>query len=86
MTCIYCSEPIYEDDPRESIANGELHRECAIRALLGSAEHIRMECPCYRPGACAIEEPDGLTRREAARRALDALDSRIVHTRAASMN
>ncbi len=86
MTCLHCGEPIFEGEDRESIANGELHRECAIRAIMGSAEHIRMECHCYRPDELAMEEPVGITPRESARRAMQALQSRIVRTAKAAMN
>lgn len=41
--------------------------------MVGSAEHILGQCRCFKPAAVAKQEPEGITRREAARRAWKAL-------------
>jgi hypothetical protein len=64
MTCIWCSEPIEEPCP----SHPDLHHECGFRMVAGSAGHLQRACSCY--GRVDTSE-DNLTRREAARRALE---------------
>ena len=63
MNCDWCSEPI---EGRSLLPN--MHRECAFRAVAGSAAHQLRECSCY---GGEREDPPGLTKREAARLAFD---------------
>ena len=71
--CEYCrepvkvGEPIYPPNPSGLL----MHRECAIRATIGSAAHILKECTCY---GGTRHDPPNITLREAARLAAQAFD------------
>lgn len=70
--CGHCSEQIDATDDGWIDSGGTVfHRECFIR-LTGSAAHHRRECSCFVPGS-TCSDPPGMTKREAARAALDAL-------------
>jgi hypothetical protein len=62
--CTYCDELILPDDPGEA---SFIHRECAVRAVAGSVGHQLGTCSCH---GGTDEDPPGLTKREAARQAL----------------
>lgn len=70
--CLYCFEPIEEGEEgfiRIAIGLNDvhelpIHRECDLRAVIGSVGHQRHTCSCYQsPGD---DQEDGLSRREAA--------------------
>jgi hypothetical protein len=63
--CQYCLEDIGEGQPFEMVNGGAaaLHRECMIRMVVGSVGHQRRTCSCFGGDQ---EDPEGLTRREAA--------------------
>lgn len=78
--CPYCNEPV---EPGEAAymegveltpiiapldSKHRYHADCLIRAVSGSVGHQRRECQCF--GKVDTSE-DGLTTREAARRAAD---------------
>lgn len=59
---------------------GAWHRECGLRMILGSVGHLERRCSCFRPNeskeeSCDDDEPagdpPGMTRREAARAAVE---------------
>lgn len=83
-TCNYCGEPIQLSATEQSVAdsrpfsidiewdglgrNQGLHKECALRMIVGSLGHQLGICHC--PGNAGImDDPPGLTAREAARTA-----------------
>lgn len=71
MNCKYCDEEILpgETVPGERAPNlYDLHHECAIRIVIGSAAHHLNECLCF---GGSREDPPGMTRRQAARLALE---------------
>lgn len=69
MTCPHCGEPIHVgDDAIEMGGGGRLHRECLIRMLVGSVGHQLHLCSCYGGD---YEDPETLTKRDAARAAAD---------------
>lgn len=75
--CIYCFEPVLEAEPHErrpvlgkALTLGAIHRECEARGVLGSVGHQMGLCSC-RGGPGTMDDPPGLTRRQAARAALD---------------
>jgi len=71
--CIWCDEVIPPTEARHTYANGPAaHRACALRQVIGSVAHLERRCSCYVPGATE-GDPDGLTRREAAEAAVQAL-------------
>ena len=73
IACMYCEEPILigEDGFFDSGSNA-FHRECWLRMLIGSIAHQRQLCPCYLPESEAQQhEPQGLSRRQAAKLAVD---------------
>lgn len=72
--CIYCTEQVADTDrgflravmhSQTSATVEPVHVECDIRSMLGSPQHLRRECTCYRPGG--LTETDGRTWREQAR-------------------
>ena len=75
--CEWCDEPIRRGEPiSPSIMNGNnTHLECAFRAVMGGANHIRRLCTCC--GGTESPDPDGLTRREAAKASWAAYRERV---------
>lgn len=69
--CAYCLEPVLENEPQQPINNGSavVHQECMFRKIAGCAEHINGECSC---DGGSKYQPDGISLREGARRALAA--------------
>lgn len=71
MICLFCDEPILLGEPLEEFGclteGGPMlrraHWECAARQVVGSVGHQRRTCSCY---GGSEEDPEGLTRREAA--------------------
>jgi hypothetical protein len=65
--CAHCREKIVDGDSIVVIYNGEflMHRNCAIRGVIGSVAHILKTCSCYVPGSTESDPPE-LTVREAA--------------------
>jgi hypothetical protein len=83
--CLWCEEPVLAGERAEQTvfltrAGPEevwRHWECAARAALGSVAHQERGCSCHGgPG----EDDPALTRREAARAALEAGRRRFVTT------
>lgn len=75
MKCSWCDESIAEGDVGEVslhvLRDGSqiyrpVHRECRVRAALGSVGHQLRKCSCY---GGTEEDPEGMTKREAARAA-----------------
>lgn len=65
MICHWCEEQI-ENSEASHVAG--LHRECAIRSVVGSLGHQLRLCSCYAtPKSEGLDDPPGMTRREAAR-------------------
>lgn len=69
--CTHCEEPIDEGEQGVVYAGntGAAHLECFLRDIFGSVAHIRRECSCFVKGSTK-GDPEGLTRREAARAAV----------------
>jgi hypothetical protein len=63
--CQYCYEEIEAGE--ESPMKG-MHRECAIRAVIGSAAHQLRECSCY---GGTREDPPGMSLRASAKLAAE---------------
>lgn len=71
--CFWCGEPVLPEEvatERVFVMDGarrgamrDRHRECAIRAVIGSVGHQRGKCSCF---GGTEEDPPGMTRREAA--------------------
>jgi|SRR5215831_7111760 len=71
--CLYCHELIVAADqgimmPVFDVGERPVHVECLIRMTVGSVGHQRGTCSCH---GGTEEDPPGLTRREAARAAMD---------------
>lgn len=73
MNCEYCTEEI---KPGENSPIKRMHRECAIRAVMGSAAHQLKECTCYGGDR---EDPPGMSLRGAAKLAAQTFDLIRVH-------
>ncbi len=70
MICDYCLEEVLPGEVTEARLNGKpVHHECAFRAVAGSAAHILGDCSCC---GGTRHDPPGLTRRQAAKLALEA--------------
>ena len=67
-TCHWCDEPILAS---ESIAADfpllHMHRECALRGVLGSLGHLQRRCSCFVKGSEAEHDPLHVSKRDAAR-------------------
>lgn len=75
MNCAWCGERIADGEQNAICANEAMHRECAFRAVVGSAAHIERRCSCYVLGSAEGDDP-ALTKRQAAAAALAAYDRR----------
>lgn len=73
MNCEHCGEPILPTDRvDEMTVNGcMVHFECGARGAIGSLAHVEGRCSCYVPGADELDPPH-MTRRQAAKAALEA--------------
>ena len=70
--CLRCNEPILPDEKHDETTyideHGQallssLHRECAIRSIVGSLGHQLGMCSCH---GGTFEDPQELTKRQAA--------------------
>jgi hypothetical protein len=70
MNCTYCEEPIQPEEhkPLEARLQRNMHNECLVRAVVGSAAHQLGECSCF---GGTREDPPGMTARQAALLAYD---------------
>lgn len=75
--CLWCGEPVLETEghqvTRVLTAEGAptirwQHRECVVRATVGSVAHQQGLCRCF--GGTGEDDP-GLTQRQAARAAYE---------------
>jgi hypothetical protein len=68
--CPHCGEDVLPWDDQVVINGGAqpIHRECLLRSVVGSVGHQLGRCPCHGGHE---GDPPGMTRREAARAALD---------------
>lgn len=68
MICQYCGEPILLSeldplDPLKAWKSRNMHNECLVRGVAGSAAHQLGECSCF---GGTREDPAGMTKRQAA--------------------
>jgi hypothetical protein len=73
LLCQWCDEAVTEDELRMGDAevnrSGQaIHIECGLRSAIGSVGHQRRLCSCHGGDQ---EDPPGMTRREAARAAME---------------
>jgi hypothetical protein len=68
MTCVWCDEALEPNGPEAAC---DMHRECHLRAIIGSLAHVEQRCGCYVPGA-EETDPPGMSPRAAARAAVKA--------------
>ena len=76
-SCFYCGEEVLPGEDSGRVGNAPSHLECSFRAVAGSVAHIERRCSCFIPGS-EEGDPPGMTRREAAKAALDASYGRAV--------
>jgi hypothetical protein len=70
MNCIHCGELILAGEaPTGAPMLSNLHRECAVRVIAGSAAHQLGDCPCF---GGEREDPPTMSKRDAARLAVEA--------------
>lgn len=72
--CIHCGESIVDGDSGVFYSNETptpAHRNCFLRAVIGSVAHIQKRCSCFVPGSHE-DDPPGLTKRQAADAAVEA--------------
>lgn len=74
--CLRCEEPILSGESYVPVntwgGKAYMHRECALRSIIGGANHINKLCRCC--GGSLDPDPPGLTLREAARAAVAAFE------------
>lgn len=69
--CQWCLELFGSEDCGLVMLGGEAeHRECFLRAVIGSVAHQQGRCSCRVPGSLEGDAPE-LTRRQAAVQALE---------------
>lgn len=73
LNCVYCDEPLLASEHPDLGTDGierveATHPECAFRMVAGSAAHQLGECTCF---GGTREDPPGMSKREAARLALE---------------
>lgn len=75
--CMHCGEDVRDGEPARDMPIHYLcgareveriHLECALRMVVGSVGHQLRECSCF---GGTRDDPEGMTRREAARAACD---------------
>lgn len=69
-TCLYCDEPVLPGDPVAPLSNVTAHWECGLRSVVGGLNHLNGLCTCC--GGTLLPDPEGMTRREAAKVAAQA--------------
>jgi hypothetical protein len=81
LLCLRCGEPFA---PHEygimtqcieadgALASAARHRECEMRAIIGSVGHLLRKCSCYGGNE---EDPPGLSERDAARALVEVWES-----------
>jgi hypothetical protein len=68
--CVWCEEPVEVDEGDDRFSQ-PMHWECGFRSVAGSVAHIEHRCGCYIPSS-ERGDPPGMTKREAARAAVQA--------------
>lgn len=77
QNCLFCEEPIKEDDRGymrpfgvgQSVGLIPAHRECDFRSIMGGVNHMRGLCSCQ--GGTEPPDPPEMTTREASQAAWD---------------
>lgn len=67
--CYWCGEEIKAGE-RVAPSNLAAHWECGLRSVVGGLNHLNGNCSCC--GGSLPPDPEGCTRREAARMAAQA--------------
>lgn len=83
LRCFHCDELIAPDDDaqmpvirlQEGATVGHYHHECVVRLVIGGANHLQSRCTCC--GGTEPPDPPQLTKRQAARMALNIWVSRV---------
>jgi hypothetical protein len=76
IPCCWCSENIEAGDEgfliphigAGGVTEQPLHQECQLRSIIGGVNHLAGNCSCC--GGREPPDPEGLSRREAAREAV----------------
>lgn len=67
--CLYCKELVeLGDRGLVNVIGQTFHLECQVRMIVGSVGHQMKQCYCY---GGSQEDPPNMTRREAAKAALE---------------
>lgn len=72
--CYWCKEPVLPHEARAPIPHQIAHWECGLRAVVGGLNHLNGQCSCC--GGTLPPDPEGVSRREAARMAAQAWRAR----------
>lgn len=72
IACMFCGEPVLATDKvSPAVVRGQhVHWECGLRRVVGGLNHLNGQCTCC--GGTLPPDPEGVTRREAARMAAQA--------------
>lgn len=80
---MHCGEEVREGEPARDMPVvytcgacevERIHLECVLRMAVGSVGHQRRECSCF---GGTKDDPEGMTRREAARAACDLFNAQM---------
>lgn len=85
MTCAWCDEPVSPLGLHPAFQGEPMHIECGFRSACGSVAHIEHRCGCYVPGS-EEGDPPGMTKRQAARAAMDAFKRKMERREMARWN
>lgn len=72
-TCGWCHEEIKPGEALAPYTKNSVHWECGVRSVVGGVNHLNRTCTCC--GGTQDPDPPGVTRREAARLAMEAWEA-----------
>ncbi len=71
--CAWCKEPVLPNEDHQLLPTVDVqdqylhfHKNCFFRSVVGSVGHQQKKCSCYPENEHPIDDPEGMTRREAA--------------------
>lgn len=79
MNCEWCDEPVLPREQHPAFPEQAMHIECGVRSVVGSVGHLLRRCSC-RPTRWrheALEDPPNLSKRDAARAAVNLMTQMV---------
>jgi hypothetical protein len=69
--CDHCVEEIQMGESGFIVSGRLFHQECWLRLIIGSVGHQMKLCTCFKGPEAALEDPENLSIREAAKLAVE---------------